>query len=372
MKAGLLSESTASPASATQSTCRHWKLHSSVQKFVGSVDFARLSFHPPPPTPPPPPPPAMASAGVACLPAVRRIAVFGGTHGNELTGVFLVKHWLKDRSEIQRPSLEVQPYLSNPAAVEKCVRYVDCDLNRTFTEENLSMPQNESMPYEVKIAQEINNLFGPKDSKNAYDLALDLHNTTSNMGNCLIVKNSKDDFTIQMIHYIKNTLSPSTCHVLVLENSAVKYGAIRTVAKHSIGLEIGPQPQGVIKANILENMRKLINSALDFTHFYNEGKEFPPCTIDVYRAFEKINYPRDSEGQITAMIHPQLQDCDWKPLKPGDPSFITLDGKTIPYNGSCTVYPAFVNEAAYYEKHLAFLLTHKETLTANGVRVAKT
>ncbi|XP_067864447.1 aspartoacylase [Heptranchias perlo] len=314
----------------------------------------------------------MASAGVACLPAVRRIAVFGGTHGNELTGVFLVRHWLKDRSEIQRSTFEVQPFLSNPTAVQRCTRYVDCDLNRAFTAENLSMPQSDSMPYEVKMAQEINRLFGPKDSANAFDLALDLHNTTSNMGNCLIMKSSKDDFTIQMIHYIKNALTPVSCHVLLLENPTVQYGAIRTVAKHSVGLEIGPQPQGVIRANILENMRKLVNSALDFTHFYNEGKEFPPCTLDVYRAFEKVNYPRDSEGQIIAVIHPQLQDSDWKQLKPGDPSFLTLDGKTIPYNGSSTVYPVFVNEAAYYENELAFLITQKVTLKANSMKVCKT
>ncbi|XP_041052682.1 aspartoacylase [Carcharodon carcharias] len=314
----------------------------------------------------------MASAGVACLPAIRRIAVFGGTHGNELSGVFLVRHWLKDRSEIQRSTLEVQPFLSNPAAVQRCTRYVDCDLNRAFTAENLSMPPSDSLPYEVKRAQEINRLFGPKDSENAYDLAIDLHNTTSNMGNCLIMKTSKDDFTIQMIHYIKNTLTHDNCQVLLLESPAVQYGAIRTVAKHSVGLEIGPQPQGVARANILENMRKLVNSALDFAHFYNEGKEFPPCTLDVYRAFEKVNFPRDSEGQIIAVIHPQLQDNDWKQLKPGDPSFLTLDGKTIPYDGSSAVYPVFVNEAAYYEKELAFLLTQKVTLKASSMKVSKT
>ncbi|XP_051891983.1 aspartoacylase isoform X1 [Pristis pectinata] len=313
----------------------------------------------------------MASAGVACLPAVRRIAVFGGTHGNELSGVFLVRHWLRDKSEIQRGTCEVQPFLTNPAAVLRCTRYVDCDLNRAFTAENLSMLQCDSMPHEVKIAQQINQMFGPIGSENAYDLALDLHNTTANMGNCLILKTSSDDFIIQLIHYIKNTLAFSNCHVLLLENPAVQYGAIRMVAKHSVGLEVGPQPQGVVRANILENMRKLVNSALDFTHFYNEGKEFPPCSLDVYKAFEKVNYPRDSEGQIIGIIHPQLQDNDWKQLNPGDPSFLTLDGKTIPYSGSRAVYPVFVNEAAYYEKESAFLLTQKVTLKANSVKVSK-
>lgn len=68
---------------------------------------------------------------------IKKIAIFGGTHGNELTGVFLVTHWLKDGAEIQREGLEVKPFITNPRAVEKCVRYIDCDLNRVFNLENL-------------------------------------------------------------------------------------------------------------------------------------------------------------------------------------------------------------------------------------------
>lgn len=61
----------------------------------------------------------------------------------------------------------------------------------------------EDIPYEVRKAQEINNLFGPKGSDVAYDLIFDLHNTTSNMGGTLILENSGNDFIIQMFHYIK-------------------------------------------------------------------------------------------------------------------------------------------------------------------------
>ena len=41
------------------------------------------------------------------------------------------------------------------------------------------------------------------------------------------------------------------------------------------------------------------------------------------------------------------KDQDWKPLHPEDPVFLTLDGKTISLGGDQTVYPVFVNEAAY-------------------------
>ncbi len=60
------------------------------------------------------------------------------------------------------------------------------------------------------------------------------------------------------------------------------------------------------------------------------------------------------------MIHPQLQFKDYKPLHPGNPMFITFDGKDIFYEGDSTTYPVFINEVAYYEKGIAMYLTRKE------------
>ena len=78
----------------------------------------------------------MTSCHVAEDP-IKKVAIFGGTHGNELTGVFLVKHWLENSTEIQRTGLEVKPFITNQRAVKTCTRYIDCDLNRVFDPENL-------------------------------------------------------------------------------------------------------------------------------------------------------------------------------------------------------------------------------------------
>lgn len=61
-----------------------------------------------------------------------RVAVTGGTHGNEMSGVHLVQHWLQAPGELQRPSFSAIPVLANPAAAAACRRYVDRDLNRMF------------------------------------------------------------------------------------------------------------------------------------------------------------------------------------------------------------------------------------------------
>ncbi|XP_068939352.1 aspartoacylase isoform X3 [Petaurus breviceps papuanus] len=262
---------------------------------------------------------------------LRRVAIFGGTHGNELSGVLLVKHWEEDGAEVQRAGLQVKPFIANPRAVQKGTRYIDCDLNRVFDPAHLGKEMTEDSPYEVSQAQEIQRLFGPKGSEDAYDVILDLHNTTANMGCTLILETSKNDLLIQMFHYIKSALAPVPCFVYLIDHPSLKYATTRSVAKHPV------------------------------------GREFPACSLEVYQVTEKVDYPRKENGEIAAVIHPSLQDQDWKPLNPGDPMFLTLDGKIIPFDGDCTVYPVFVNEAAYYEKGEAFAKTLKVTLMAKSL-----
>ncbi|XP_073695568.1 aspartoacylase [Garra rufa] len=307
---------------------------------------------------------------ISCLHEAKRVAIFGGTHGNEMSGITLVNMWIQNSIEIERDGLVIKPFISNPRAVEKCTRYIDTDLNRAFTPENLSAPDVEALPYEIQRAKEINRMFGPKGSSDAYDVIFDLHNTTSNMGSTLILESSTDLFNLQMVHYIKKAMAPHTCSVLLNEHPQLKYSTTRSVAKHPVGLEVGPQPQGVLRSNVFESMRTILKHALDFLELFNSGVEFPPCTVDVFRVQERMDYPRDTNGNITAMVHPHLQDCDWEPLNRGDPMFLTFDGRTILYEGANTVYPTFINEAAYYEKQQAFVTTCREILAANAIRKA--
>jgi aspartoacylase len=75
-----------------------------------------------------------------------------------------------------------------------------------------------------------------------------------------------------------------------------------------------------------------------------------------------IDYPRNEDGEIQGMIHPQLQFRDYEPLHPGDPMFMTFSGEEIVYKGNDIVYPIFINEAAYYEKGIAMHISQKELI----------
>ncbi len=47
------------------------------------------------------------------------------------------------------------------------------------------------------------------------------------------------------------------------------------------------------------------------------------------------------------MVHPDRQFKDYEPLNPGEPIFLTFEGKTIAYEDKSKVYSVFINEAAY-------------------------
>ncbi|XP_078197715.1 N-acyl-aromatic-L-amino acid amidohydrolase (carboxylate-forming)-like [Callithrix jacchus] len=134
---------------------------------------------------------------------LRHVAVAGGKHGNEMSGVYLVRHWLLAPAELQRPSFSAVPVLANPAATTACRRYVDRDLNRTFTSTFLNSRPTPDDPYEVTRARELNQLLGPKASGQAFDFVLDLHTSTANMGTCFIAESSHDVFALHLCRHLQ-------------------------------------------------------------------------------------------------------------------------------------------------------------------------
>ncbi|MGB3208707.1 MAG: aspartoacylase [Crinalium sp.] len=134
-----------------------------------------------------------------------------------------------------------------------------------------------------------------------------------------------------------------------------------------MAIEVGPVAQGTLNAELFLQTEALISSILDFIEFCNQGKtpEFPKTFIR-YQQVKAVDYPRNEQQQIRAMIHPQLQFKDYQPLNTGDPIFLTFEGKTITYEGQSTVYPVFINEAAYYEKGIAMYLAQKEQVFFNA------
>lgn len=308
----------------------------------------------------------------------------GGTHGNELTGVTAVQ-----RRRLSVPTADtaflpaatepttftLTSLISNPGAVELCRRYRDFDLNRCFRSQDLA--RHDHAEYERQRAQVLNSLFGPKGSTDAaYQLLIDLHTTTANLGPTVIIR--EDDHFARLLAASVQRDQP---HVRILSyyaeedapeprtpvgggpgsaNRPGDYPFLAEVTPSGIEVEVGPIPQGVVRADIQIVTERIINSIVTATDSWNRNEPIPvPETITVYRFVGERDFPRDSQGRLLGMIHPDRQDRDFEPVHPGDPLFLHFDGSSITYEGTPGLYPVFINEAAYYEKHAALTLAEE-------------
>jgi aspartoacylase len=287
---------------------------------------------------------------------IKRVAITGGTHGNELIGVYLVKKWLNDGSSIKRPNIEVTPFLLNKEAIKERVRYIDRDLNRCFNKDTL---ESQSEDYEVKLAKEINEKLGPKGSDDPkYDFIVDLHTTTANMGLSIVVSN-ESKITWRAISYLK-MMNPSIRVYRWRGDQEDSF--VDSIAPHGFAIEVGPTPQAVLRGDLFLATEKLVYQLLDFLDRESGDPLDVPITVEVYDHQMLLDYPRDKSGDITAMIHPDRQDRDFEPISNGSPLFLTLEGETLSYEGE-EMYALFINEAAYYEKGFAMTLAKRRLLT---------
>lgn len=286
---------------------------------------------------------------------ISNITVVGGTHGNEMSGIQLVKNWQRFGVPQAYNQLAIECFLSNQAAIDANVRFVEEDLNRQFTPELLAKnPQCQ----EARLAHALNHHWGPKGQSDI-DLLIDIHNTTSAMGATLIILEA-DEFHTQLARYVK--LHMPEANILVEdEKPPAEHPYLCTIAKRGIMIEVGAQPQGLLRADVYTLTEKMALVILDFVLAYNLGslQELPPC--EVFRFGENIIYPLDEEGERLAMIHPALQDADFAPVNNGDPVFQRFNGDVQNWEGD-TFYPHFVNEAAYHKLHVAFATAVKATL----------
>ncbi len=271
---------------------------------------------------------------------IKKIAVTGGVHGNELTGAYVVKKWEPPKFS----DIEVTKILANPKAFKACRRYIDYDLNRSFHKEALNL---DSHIYEYERAKVLNGRL------KSFDFLIDLHTTTANLG-ATIVLSSTDEIS-----------------TAVAKSAAVKSGAkiirwlsneegafINSVTDHSVTIEVGPVCQGVLDPTIYQRSLDVLNAVLETI----EGKSFVDSgPVECYEIFGYVDYPRDVHGELEGMIHPELIGRDFSPIEKGEEIFLGFDSKSIRYDGD-RAYALFINEAAYYEKSIAFCLARKITI----------
>lgn len=289
---------------------------------------------------------------------IQRVVIVGGTHGNELTGIYLVKKFRRYPHLLKRKSFEAQTLLANTKAIAANRRFISRDLNRCFGADDLANPFLAS--YEEQRAKEIAAQLTPESSPNV-EVIIDVHSTTSNMG-FTIIPSVSSPLILRLAAYLR-TLNPLVRVCLGMQSNQ-ETSVLRSLSPLGFTLEVGPIPQGVLNAYYLQQTEKLVHGILDYLDALNYGNLLPVHpSLTMYQMVSCVDYPRDLSGELDALIHPRLQSRDYKPLNHGEPMFLKLTGESVPYLERDTVCPIFINEAAYYDKQIAMILTHKHLLS---------
>eukprot|EP00601_Ochromonadales_sp_CCMP2298_P011015 CAMPEP_0173261066 /NCGR_PEP_ID=MMETSP1142-20121109/25946_1 /TAXON_ID=483371 /ORGANISM="non described non described, Strain CCMP2298" /LENGTH=600 /DNA_ID=CAMNT_0014195919 /DNA_START=86 /DNA_END=1888 /DNA_ORIENTATION=+ len=414
---------------------------------------------------------------------VRRVAVVGGTHGNERLGVNLVQHWQRDPAQLQRSTLQCTPLLANPPAIVKNVRYIDTDLNRQFPIDKLAVimaatadpvvgstrkgasdsgeeaqdgfretVQGTTAVTEDFCAARLNALLGPKTlhygEPTGADFIIDLHSSTSNLGLMLILSSVSNDCTSNGVaNYLDQQSSAAADKIRIasIDLPKASYFGLDSLAPSGMAIEVGPLAHGSMDCSLLEHTRRLVLCALDYLEERNlailteaqasvaradaslsqaQSFDFASATfvpvelapnsivpqsfpeMSYFHMISPVSFPSveaeevqlkpaaeptsscvadklsSSLEQVRTMLprkyilHKSLDRQDWAEIKEGAPFFQAIEGsgRVVPFtreehapsegsSAHTSLYPVFINEAAYQGNNMAFWVTKDAKVT---------
>ena len=283
---------------------------------------------------------------------LKKILIVSGTHGNEINPVWAVNQFCNQDNIIDN-NIEYKFTIGNPVAFEKGIRYLDTDLNRSFDFKKKLDKTN----YEVDRANFLVEKFGINSSEPC-EIAIDLHTTTANMGTSIVMYGRRNkDFCLAALLQNKFGL-PIYLH----ENDKNQKGFLVEAWPCGLVIEIGSVAQNFYDPNIVNRFLIIISDLRDEINKLKNNLIKLPKELVVHVHQGSIDYPREKNGCINGIIHPERINQDWKQIKRGDPLFLNINDQTIFYTGDNNIYPVFIGEVAYKEKKIAMSYTRKEVI----------
>lgn len=274
----------------------------------------------------------------------KKVIIFGGTHGNEWTGVYAVTKYAEAlKSEFN--NLDIHIIHANPEAFRLNKRFKDEDLNRAFQ----FLHENRKDSYEHQRAKELKALIDKEPC-----FVLDLHTTTSNMGNTVILSHDKPlNFFIasKLVANLKDT------RVILSPDPNRKY--LSSQSEFGMMIEVGPVANSVINPKALEGTLSIMKEVL---RTLSTLSSLTSGSVEIYEEIEDVFYPQNEPGELTCYIHQSFQGSDFVAVEGEYIPFQAFTGEEIKMKTTETLYPIFINEAAYYPTKLAYTLCRKREL----------
>ena len=273
-----------------------------------------------------------------------RVVIVGGTHGNEWTGIQIVRHY-QDCLKNKFPKLVLEFIFANPAAYEENSRFKDEDLNRAF-----QYLDEKRTSYEHTRAHEIKAIIQSEPC-----LVLDLHTTTSSMGNTLIVTRYNP---LNLSLCAKLSQKFPDCRVIGAPDPKLKF--LASQSEFGLILEVGPVANSVVAAVPLESTLALIEHILEAMC---DSQTISGNCVELYEETQDVYYPQGEKGELNGYIHSGFQGKNFHLIKGKFVPFMTFQNESIEMKIDEDLYPIFINEAAYYPQNLSFTLCRKKSIS---------
>ena len=300
------------------------------------------------------------------MPRPTRIAIVGGTHGNERGGILVVEAMRRCPREWSFPGLEIETFLGNPMAIAANRRYLEKDLNRCFGP-GLAGEMGPNASLEERRARELAHLLTPQG--HPFDLVVDLHNTTAQMGVTWILTSGKPWPWLLGARAL--TQRPDVRLYFTPETSESNV-FLPSLGAQEITLEIGSAIHGTsvhwAYEAALGQVRFILETLASLPSDHDPLAELGTLDFPLYVEGAQVDYPCDAEGRPTALIHRDLLGRDFQQIDAGAALFHCLDtAATLKHDGP-PFWPVFVSEAAYVEKGIAFVKTqHRSWLGGKDI-----
>ncbi|MFS1440798.1 aspartoacylase [Vibrio sp. 10N.286.46.E10] len=287
---------------------------------------------------------------------INQVLLVAGTHGNELSGIYLNKLIKERMYAADRSTFSTNAVIANPKAVEQNVRYLDTDLNRQFSNAN---HDDTAGLAEYTVARQ----FIDRHASTEQQLIVDLHNTTSNMGATLILL-SNDAFYQKMGAYVKQRMPEAN---ILFEDRKPwdEQPYLCTAGKCGVMIEVGAQAHGSLKFDTLKLMKQMLTMVLDYVEKHNLNQVQALEDYDAFFYVEEVNVPLGPDGMRVATVHPAICGRDFEVVKQGEPILATFFGYDIYWERERDIYPHFINESAYSKANIAMALAEKRLVSMN-------
>ncbi len=173
-----------------------------------------------------------------CKVSKKEVLLIAYTHGNEPIGMLVVKELLKNKILAEKFNYVI----GNPRALEKKVRFIDVDLNRS------APGKKNSKLYEEQRAYDLVRLF--KD----YKYVIDFHSTTANNRTVIIIPRLD-------IYSLALALAFDIDEILIWppSNMKSKIGPLMQYKDYGIEIEVGIKNYN---KSILDNLVKVVSKFL--------------------------------------------------------------------------------------------------------------